>query len=93
MAPVITPVTTSHVMPDATTVVIIGGGIVGLTAALTLAERNIPVVVLEKGRIAGNSRHEIWAGSVKLAARWMIFRWRRQPIACGQRWQRVWAMM
>jgi glycine/D-amino acid oxidase-like deaminating enzyme len=49
-------------MPNATTVVIIGGGIVGLTAALTLAERNIPVVVLEKGRIAGeqSSRNLGW---------------------------------
>lgn len=37
-------------LPKSTTVVIIGGGIVGLTAALTLAERNIPVVVVEKGR-------------------------------------------
>ena len=33
-------------------VVIIGGGIVGVSAALTLAERNIPVVLLEKGHIA-----------------------------------------
>ena len=52
MAPTIAPVNTSTEFPTATTVVIIGGGIIGLTAALTLAERNIPVVVLEKGRIA-----------------------------------------
>ena len=41
---------------------IIGGGIVGVTAALTLAERNIPVVLLEKGRIAGeqSSRNLGW---------------------------------
>lgn len=62
MAPAITPVTTSTAFPPATTVVIIGGGIVGLTAALTLAERQIPVVVLEKGRIAGeqSSRNLGW---------------------------------
>ncbi len=62
MAPAITPVTTSAEFPSATTVVIIGGGIVGLTAALTLAERQIPVVVLEKGRIAGeqSSRNLGW---------------------------------
>lgn len=42
--------------------VIIGGGIVGLTAALVLAERRIPVVLLEKGRIAGeqSSRNLGW---------------------------------
>ncbi|MBK5007758.1 NAD(P)/FAD-dependent oxidoreductase [Pseudomonas sp. S32] len=62
MPPAIDPVITSTRQPDATTVVIIGGGIVGLTAALTLAERNIPVVVLEKGRIAGeqSSRNLGW---------------------------------
>lgn len=62
MAPAITPVTTSTEFPSTTTVVIIGGGIVGLTAALTLSERQIPVVVLEKGRIAGeqSSRNLGW---------------------------------
>jgi len=41
---------------------VIGGGIVGLTAALTLAERGIPVTVLEKGRLAGeqSSRNLGW---------------------------------
>lgn len=62
MAPTIEPVNTSTEFPTATSVVIIGGGIIGLTAALTLAERNIPVVVLEKGRIAGeqSSRNLGW---------------------------------
>ena len=45
-------VTTSDQLPSATEVVIIGGGIVGVSAALALAERNIPVVLLEKGHIA-----------------------------------------
>lgn len=52
MRPSITAFEMSGKLPSSTTVVIIGGGIVGLTAALTLAERNIPVVVLEKGTIA-----------------------------------------
>ncbi|WP_230656294.1 NAD(P)/FAD-dependent oxidoreductase [Psychrobacter sp. I-STPA10] len=49
-------------LPKKTTVVIIGGGIVGLTAALTLAERDVPVVVLEKGRFVGeqSSRNLGW---------------------------------
>ncbi|MEP3350627.1 MAG: FAD-binding oxidoreductase [Marinomonas sp.] len=53
---------TTDQLPDATTVVIIGGGIVGVTAALTLAERNIPVVLIEKGHIAGeqSSRNLGW---------------------------------
>ncbi|MBD5770894.1 NAD(P)/FAD-dependent oxidoreductase [Marinomonas colpomeniae] len=53
---------TTDQLPDSTTVVIIGGGIIGVTAALTLAERNIPVVLLEKGHIAGeqSSRNLGW---------------------------------
>ncbi len=62
MAPVIQPVATAADFPARTTVVVIGAGIVGLSAALTLAERGIPVVVLEKGRVAAeqSSRNLGW---------------------------------
>ena len=81
MSPVIDPVHTSTTHPQATSVVIIGAGIIGLTAALTLAERNIPVVVLEKGRLAGeqSSRNLGWVRKT--------FRWPWPPIGCGRRWQ------
>ncbi|KFE50620.1 NAD(P)/FAD-dependent oxidoreductase [Pseudomonas syringae] len=62
MSPIITPVHCASAPPSSTTVVIIGAGIVGLSAALALAERNVPVVVLEKGRVAGeqSSRNLGW---------------------------------
>lgn len=86
MAPVISPVTPSQSLPDTTTVVIIGGGIVGLTAALTLAERNIPVVVLEKGRIAGeqSSRNLGWIRKTSRAL---------EDIPLAQAADRLWAGM
>jgi len=66
MAPQIDPVETSNTFPDKTAVVVIGGGIVGLSTALCLAERGVQVVVLEKGRIAGeqSSRNLGWVRKV-----------------------------
>ncbi|MFC3024935.1 NAD(P)/FAD-dependent oxidoreductase [Vibrio zhugei] len=55
-------VDTPNEQPARTSVVIIGGGIVGINAALTLAERNIPVVVIEKGFVGAeqSSRNLGW---------------------------------
>ncbi|WKX28098.1 NAD(P)/FAD-dependent oxidoreductase [Tatumella ptyseos] len=62
MPPLIDPVSTSATLPTQSPVVIIGGGIIGLVAALNLAERKIPVVVIEKGRLAAeqSSRNLGW---------------------------------
>ncbi|MFC5584706.1 NAD(P)/FAD-dependent oxidoreductase [Nitratireductor kimnyeongensis] len=47
-------------VPNHTEIVVIGGGIVGVTAAIHLAERGIPVVLCEKGRIAGEQSSRNW---------------------------------
>ncbi|MGJ8514447.1 NAD(P)/FAD-dependent oxidoreductase [Carnimonas bestiolae] len=62
MAPQTTPIHSDDHLPHSTGVVIIGGGIVGMTAALVLAERKIPVTVVEKGRIGAeqSSRNLGW---------------------------------
>ena len=60
--PVIDAFDAASPLPSATGVVVIGGGIVGLSAALTLAERGERVTVIEKGSIAGeqSSRNLGW---------------------------------
>lgn len=69
MSPTISPVKTQKPLPARSTVVVIGGGIVGLASALNLAERGIPVVVLEKGKIAGeqSSRNLGWVRKLNRA--------------------------
>ncbi len=47
-------------LPKASEVVIIGGGVIGVTTALFLARRNISVTLLEKGRIAGEQSSRNW---------------------------------
>lgn len=47
-------------LPKAVDVVVIGGGIIGITTAMELAERGISVAVCEKGVIAGEQSARNW---------------------------------
>ncbi|GAC1679093.1 MAG: FAD-binding oxidoreductase [Steroidobacteraceae bacterium] len=60
MGPYVDSVIPDEVLPDTTSVVIIGGGIVGTFAALTLAGRDIPVVLCEKAYIACEQSSRNW---------------------------------
>jgi glycine/D-amino acid oxidase-like deaminating enzyme len=79
-------VQTSPAPPKSTTVAIIGAGIVGLTAALNLAEWGIPVLVLDKGRLAGeqSSRNLGWVRKMARA---------RQDVPLALASDRLWAEM
>ncbi len=55
-----TPVRFAGPPPAAADVVILGGGVIGVCAALTLAERGVKVVLCEKGRIAGEQSSRNW---------------------------------
>lgn len=58
--PVIDLVASDSDLPKRASVAVIGGGIIGISTALELAERGIPVVVLEKGIIAGEQSSRNW---------------------------------
>jgi glycine/D-amino acid oxidase-like deaminating enzyme len=60
MGPYVDSIIPDEVMPAATSVVVIGGGIIGTFAALTLASRGIPVVLCEKGYIACEQSSRNW---------------------------------
>jgi glycine/D-amino acid oxidase-like deaminating enzyme len=53
MGPAVDTVASDKKLPERTTVVVIGGGIVGASTALFLARKGVPVVLCEKGHIAG----------------------------------------
>ena len=60
MGPYVDSVPSDEVLPVSTRVVVIGGGIIGVSAALTLAERGIPVVLCEKGYVACEQSSRNW---------------------------------
>ncbi len=60
MSPALDPVQGDDRLPESADVVIIGGGIIGVTAAYFLAERGVSVAVVEKGRIGGEQSSRNW---------------------------------
>ncbi|MGZ2258342.1 NAD(P)/FAD-dependent oxidoreductase [Roseobacter sp. A03A-229] len=55
-----TPVRFAAAVPEAADVVVIGGGVIGVSTALFLARAGRSVVLLEKGRIAGEQSSRNW---------------------------------
>lgn len=53
-------VNSSPVFPEQSEVVVIGGGIVGVSTALALVKQGIPTVLLEKGYIAAEQSSRNW---------------------------------
>ncbi len=60
MGPYVDSIVSDEMLPATTGVVVIGGGIIGTFAALTLANRGIPVVLCEKGYIACEQSSRNW---------------------------------
>ena len=60
MGPHPDPVTSDTTLPAKTDVVVIGGGIIGTSTALELAERGVSVVLCEKGTIGAEQSSRNW---------------------------------
>ncbi|HEU0155874.1 MAG TPA: FAD-dependent oxidoreductase, partial [Stellaceae bacterium] len=66
MAPRVEPVRSDERLPARADIVIVGGGIVGTSAALFLAEKGVSVVLCEKGHIAGEQSSRNWGWCRKM---------------------------
>jgi glycine/D-amino acid oxidase-like deaminating enzyme len=60
MVPQLISVETDTLLPPRAEVVIIGGGIAGISTLLALAEANVSAVLVEKGRLAGEQSSRNW---------------------------------
>src|SRR5438067_13140929 len=66
MAPRVDPVASDDALPARADVVIVGGGIIGTSAALFLAQNGIRVALCEKGHIAGEQSSRNWGWCRKM---------------------------
>lgn len=87
------PVEHDAPLPDACDAVVIGGGVIGVTAALYLRRAGLEVTLLEKGRIAAEQSSRNW-GWIRVQGRDMAEipimleardRWADLDAACGGR--------
>ena len=60
MSPPVDPVRSDEKLPQSADVVIIGGGIIGCSAAYFLAKKRLSVALVEKGRVAGEQSSRNW---------------------------------
>src|SRR5215212_8449634 len=65
--PRVDPVQSDESLPARADVVVIGGGIIGTSTALFLAQRGVSVALCEKGHIAGEQSSRNWGWCRKMA--------------------------
>ena len=60
MGPQVDAVRSDTELPEAVEVVVVGGGIIGTSTALALAQRGVSVALCEKGHVAGEQSSRNW---------------------------------
>src|ERR1700675_1929968 len=60
MGPPVETVADDTTLPDEVDVVVVGGGIIGVSTALYLSEKGLRVALCEKGHIAGEQSSRNW---------------------------------
>jgi glycine/D-amino acid oxidase-like deaminating enzyme len=66
MSPPVDRIPSDDTLPAQADVVIVGGGIIGVSTALFLAEKGVSVVLCEKGHIAGEQSSRNWGWCRKM---------------------------
>jgi glycine/D-amino acid oxidase-like deaminating enzyme len=66
MGPKTDPIEVDATLPQRAAVVVVGGGIIGVSAAFSLAQKGVSVVLCEKGDIAGEQSSRNWGWCRKM---------------------------
>ena len=84
MSPTIHHISSDETLPKSADVVVIGGGIVGVSAAYFLARRGLSVALIEKGYVGCEQSSRNWAGAVGRTATHVSCRLPTWRCGCGK---------
>lgn len=84
MSPLIHHISSDETLPKSADVVVIGGGIVGASAAYSLARRGLSVALIEKGYVGCEQSSRNWGCAAGRTAMHGNCRWPIWRCGCGK---------
>lgn len=84
MSPPLNRINSDERLPAQVDVVVIGGGVIGVSAAYHLAKKGHSVALLEKGHVGGEQSSRNWGGAASRGARVRKFRSPARRCVCGR---------